>query len=369
MEFLKIIEDWKGFTSMHDKPKPIDWEQKLVELGKLLYGAEIAPHRREFLLREVMTTSDFPYLFGDILDRQVIGIYNTVPAVWKQYMLPKKVRDFRVARIMGISGGDTLLDQVPEKGEYPASDRDEYKYDISVKKYGRQFDISWESLINDDLGLLADTPKRFAMAATNTEHYRAVLAYANDIGTHAGGNLYQNGVNSDALNLTIGSLEAAFGKMVRFLSRSGMPMLNRPKYLVVFPELEFTARQILTSTEKMWVADTGTALAAYPISNVISQVGLQLVVDGFLPYVHAAGAKSWYLFADPNEVAAVAYANLIGHELPEICMKASDKVSVGGGVIAPLAGDFVSDNVLYRIREVFGTTKMDWRATYYGRGA
>ena len=55
-----------------------------------------------------------------------------------------------------------------------------------------------------------------------------------------------------------------------------------------------------------------------------------------------------------------------GHERPEICMKASDKVTIGGGPIGPMSGDFATDNVFYRVRLVFGGTTLDWRATYLG---
>ena len=47
-------------------------------------------------------------------------------------------------------------------------------------------------------------------------------------------------------------------------------------------------------------------------------------------------------------------------------MKASDKVTVGGGAINPMSGDFATDNVFYRVRHVFGIVELDWRATYGG---
>ena len=47
-------------------------------------------------------------------------------------------------------------------------------------------------------------------------------------------------------------------------------------------------------------------------------------------------------------------------------MKASDKVSIGGGPVSPFAGDFATDNVFYRVRSVFGGTALDWRASYMG---
>ncbi len=37
-----------------------------------------------------------------------------------------------------------------------------------------------------------------------------------------------------------------------------------------------------------------------------------------------------------------------GQEDPEICMKDSDKVTVGGGALSPFSGDFATDNIFYR---------------------
>jgi len=94
-----------------------------------------------------------------------------------------------------------------------------------------------------------------------------------------------------------------------------------------------------------------------------------LIVDPYLAiYANAAEqATQWYLFADPKDIAALEFAHLSGHERPEICMKSSDKVPVGGGgLITPLSGDFATDNVFYRVRLVFGGTLLDWRATYLG---
>ncbi|MBU2249927.1 MAG: hypothetical protein KKD77_24490, partial [Gammaproteobacteria bacterium] len=144
------------------------------------------------------------------------------------------------------------------------------------------------------------------------------------------------------------------------------------KYLVTGPSLEFTARQILTSATKMWLAGATTIAAApdvpYPMTNVISQYGMELVIDPYLPVIDATHPGSWYLFADPADIAAIEYDYLQGHERPEICMKASDKVSIGGGALSPLSGDFATDNVFYRVRDIFGANKLvttgGWRGTY-----
>ena len=107
---------------------------------------------------------------------------------------------------------------------------------------------------------------------------------------------------------------------------------------------------------------------------MVSQYGLQLIVDPYLPaalLVNQPGwtnsaQSQWYLFTDPNDLRVLEAAHLAGHERPEICMKASDKVTVGGGAINPMGGDFATDNIFYRVRLIFGATTLDWRGTYMG---
>ena len=377
-EFMKLMENWNGYRPLSEVNKPADYEQRLKETIDLLTNAKGLPqHRHEFLMREALTTSDFPYLFGDVLDRQVLASYKAVDPVWKSF-----VRMGTVPRIypqvggyrFGITGGDQHLDEVAEKGEYLASDRDEKRYPIYVKKYGRQFDISWEAMINDDLNALKDTPERFSRAAVRTEHRLVTGTYVTDAvtdSTHALGFLYDSTVgdviNLGALPLTIGNLENTCEAMAAFTDVNGEPIMNRAKYLVVGPGLEFTARQILTSATKMYLATNAGLPAtpsAYPMTNVISQYGLTLVVDPYIPVFAPNAVLSWFLFADPKDIAAMECDYLVGHERPEICMKASDKVSIGGGEVGPMSGDFATDNVFYRVRDVFGCNKLEWRATY-----
>ena len=378
MELLQLIEDWKGYVALSEVNRPEGYEQRLKETIDLLSNARgLAPHKHEFMLREALTTSDFPYLFGDVLDRQVLASYKAVDPVWKAFVKMSTNRDFKTAYRFAITGGDQYLAEVAQKGEYLASERTEAKYELAVKKYGRQFDISWEALINDDLGALKDTPERFARAAVRTEHRLTTGQYVHDSGgaaTHAAsGQLYSTAageVNETAALLTIANLETALEAMAAFVDANGEPIKNRAKFLVVPPSLEMTARQILTSATKQWVELGGAGgPLPYPTTNVVAQMGLTLIVDPYLPVldpVAANGLTAWYLFADPRDIAAIEVAHLRGHERPEICMKASDKVNLGGGLIGPLEGDFATDNVLYRVRLCFGATTLDWRATYMG---
>ena len=380
--FEETLRETAGFLTNRERKMSIPLS-RITEVQDLIYngvyqGRVVSPHIRAALIQEALTTSDFPYLFGDVLDRQVLANYKAVDPVWKAFVKLGTVKDFKVSDRYAITGGDQTLALVGQKGEYLASGRNETRYHLSVAKYGRQFDISWEAIINDDLNALKDTPERFAMAAIRTEHRVTDNIWVYDttnVAHTAGGALYSTvagETNQVATVLSIAARETGFEFMAGLTDVNGEPIYNRPKYLVVPPALEMTARQILTSTEKMWVSNAAGAPVAYPTNNVIAQMGLELRVDPYIPIVCTAkgfpnsGATGWYLFSNPSDIAAVEMAHLAGHERPEICMKASDKVTVGGGASGPMSGDFATDNVFYRVRHVFGGCRLDWRATYMG---
>jgi len=325
------------------------------------------------MLREAITTSDFPNLFGYIIDREVLAHYKAWVADWKAYFRVKTLPNFNTVRRHRVIGTDERLPEVAEKGEYlvgPVSECYDY---YNLAKYGRQFDISWESIINDEMGAFDDIPARMATAVIRSEAFQATGTFVAATGPHTSlfgapiADCGQNVTNLGVLPLTILNLETTLELMRAQTDPNGEPISVRGIHLVVPPQLEFTARQILTSGEKMWISQAGVAAPApYPTTNVVSQVGIQLHVDPYIPVVDTSQTDdtTWYLFGDPSQGAAMEFGYLRGHESPEICMKASDKVTVGGAAITPMSGDFATDNIFYRVRTVMGSIQLDPRFAY-----
>jgi len=373
-DVLQTLEGWDGFFAVSEARRPADYPIRMKETIDLLTNARgLAPHRAEFLMREAMTSDDFPYLFGDVLDRQMLAAYKAVQPVWRNFVrfdTVNRLYPLVGGRRFAMSGGDQLLPEIAEKGEYPASDREETKYDVYARVYGRQFDISWRTLYNNaGVKALKDTPEQFGRAAARTEHRLVTATYAGDVGTHAGGNLYEVGVNASANALTIANLSTGIATMNQLTDANGEPIENTPVHLVVCPSLEDTAWEITTSLIMQWLADADdvTPPAPYATANPIPRRKLKVWVDKYLPIVDTVSDdEAWYLFSDPNDIAAIEVDYAEGHERPEICMKASNKVAVNGGTISPFEGDFATDNVFYRVRLCFGANKLDWRATYMG---
>jgi hypothetical protein len=373
METMKeLLEGWEGYLPVKGTSS-VEHEQRLTETVNLLTGGGMPSHQRAYLIREAMTTSDFPYLFGEILNRGMIAAFKNAPAVMDPIFKQGRFNDFRTVHRYQITGGNERLREVAEKGEYLASDRDEVRWTYTPKKYGKQFDISWEAIINDDLGGLKDTPMRMAQAAVAAKSYFQTALYwdaSGPLDAYFAGN---GGAAAVATTpLTIANLETGVEAMAAYTDPAGNPLTNRPKFLVIGPALEFTARQILTSANKMYLmtGDTDVAATAYPTTNVIAQYGLQLIINPWLPIICTDhGATTWALFSDPNDIPAGEFGTLTGREEPEIFMKASDQARVGGGLASPMDGDFATDNIFYKVRYVFGGCTLSGRAGWASDGA
>ena len=370
MDTLKeMLTGWDGYRRVS---RGEEHEERIIEAVNLLTNKEGLPaHKHTYLLQEALTTSDFPLLFGEILDRQVLASYKDTPQVMPQITRRGTVPDFRTVQRFEISGGDERLAEVGEKGEYLASDRDERVHTYAVKKRGRQFDISWEALINDDLGALRDTPVRFGKAARRSEEFFLTSLFWNAAGpldAYFAGN---GGAAAVATTpLTIANLEIGVAAMAAYTDVGGSPIMNNPKFLMVGPGLAFTARQILTSATKMWVSNAAGAPVAFPTNNVIAQIGLELIVNPWIPIICTDHPlTTWALFSDPADIPAAEFGHLRGHESPELYMKSSDQVVVGGGLSNPMGGDFATDNIFYKVRHVFGGVTLSGRAGYASDGA
>lgn len=345
------------------------YQSRLTEAVKFI-GQVFEGKRPMWQLKEALSTSDFPLMFGDTIDRVMLAKYKSQPGVWRQFIKTSTVQDFRTAKRFKATRGAGILDDVGPGGSYKADAPSELSYSFAVSKRGRRRDILWEALINDDLNALQEAPDDLAYQAANTENYVASSFYvANSTLYATSGGGRPTGGNKGTGKLTIENLELAINQMALFRDENGQPILNTPRYLVVPPALELTARKILQSITLTYTGTTDQTLAT---KNALQGM-LEPVVDHWIPILDTTnGNTSWYLFSDPADGWAVEVAFLAGHETPELFMKASNQVLLGGGAVSPMEGDFDTDSVAYKMRHVIGGAHTNavggWRFSYMSDG-
>ncbi|RJQ04825.1 MAG: hypothetical protein C4551_10120 [Bacillota bacterium] len=350
--------------------------QRLAEATDFLagiYEGRIPAHR----LQEAMSTSDFPLLMGDILDRQLLANYREWPAVWRAFARQGTVRDFRQARRIAMDGleGGYYPDYLkPEQTAVKQSDDlAETGYLTQVQVYEKAFGINWRMLINDDLDAFRDLPARLARGARRTESRFATQLYVDANGPHA--SLYTAGnanivTGNPALSIT--GLQTAMQVLAAMVDANGEPIFIDVVVLVVPPALEITAQNIINATEITIDpnAAAGTAQQQLKAQNWMRN-RVRLVVDPYIPIVATAanGNTSWFLFADPNVGRpALEVTFLRGYEEPALFQKAPNTQRVGGG-LEPALGDFDSNEIRYKGMHIIGGTRLDPKASVASNGS
>lgn len=348
------------------------YNQKLLEAAKLYAKVLNGDRFASFQFQEAMSTSDFPNLFGDILDRQILAAYRQQPVAWEMVAKRGRTRDFRTVKRFTLDGGEAILTKVKQLAEYPAAALTDGAYSYAVEKYGRTLPLAWEDFINDDLDTLRDTPNRLGNGARRSEEYFATDLYAGTTGPDgtyfASGN--SNIVTSNPV-LSISALQTAFAKLAAQVDTDGAPIYIEGAVLVVPPALQVVAENILHATEILSAAGGGDGTGNDQVRTanwMRNRVRLQ--VNPWLPIISTTnGSTSWYLFADPNVGRpAMEVGFLIGHEVPELFVKSPNAMRVGGGQVSPEDGDFETDGVNYKVRHVFGGTLMDPKSAVASSG-
>lgn len=397
--------------------------QQHFDEARRLYDRVLSGDRWAGLVfQEALGTSDFPNLFGDIIDRSVLANYAECPYSWSSYCKRATISDFRLAKIFRIDRGAGVLDGpllpntygasgsgstgLEEVSEYPMRKRQDSKYTDQLYKFGARMDFAWETLLNDDLDALKDTPALFGRAARRTEEKRATKLFVSSTGPNAtffstaNLNLVTTAVNSVVTTnnpvLSITSLAWAIIIMMSQLDVDGEPIAITGATLVVPPGLEITAKNIINATQ-VWMNDQGGTLVSTGSGATASSQSAQRLIttnwangvvnvatNYYLPIVDTThGQTAWYLFANPNSGRpALQQSFLRGHESPEMFMKLPNNVAIGEGRMGPgagvmpgtseanpMEGDFDTDAICYKVRHVLGGTLLDEKMAVASNGS
>jgi hypothetical protein len=381
-EFLKLMEEGSKLdAALGTQRKGIaNFDEKMSKFMDLCFNREgMASHKRRYLMKEAETTSDFPVLFGTVLERVLRSKYDLQQPDWRKYIKVGTQNDFRTAWDMATYGNRATLNVVKERGEYQDTKMQDGKFTINLQKYGRKFGLSWEAIINDDLGAFSDIASDLALAASLTEAYQATALFCGSGGPNStlfstsgnhpiDGASFTNKYTSSTLNGT--NLLAAITALKSQKDYDGNPIMFGRIILVTPVALESTAMQVLSAnlliatnlTTSVGATVDGPFQSGTTSENILAKYPITAVVNPWLDIIDTtAGKKTWYLFGDPAYGDAVKVNFLRGHESPEVVQKMSDKISLGGAAVSPLDGDFDSDSIEWRVRHILGGTVTDPR--------
>lgn len=295
------------------------------------------------LFRAAHTTSDFPQLLQGVGSRTLMASYTAAASPLKAIARQGSRSDFRAGSTLKL-GELSALSKVTESGEIKAVSRSEASESYVLDTFAGMFSITRKALINDDLNAFADWSRAAGQAAAATEAgvLWSLLSQSSGAGPVMGEDSkrlfhadHGNALAGAALN--VASLSAARLALRTRKGLDGKTVITvLPRYLVVGPQMETIAEQVLTAINAATVAEVN------PFAGKLTLLVEPRITDA-----------SWYVFADPATAPVLEYSYLSSAPGPQMSSREG--------------WDVLSTE--YRVVLDFGAGAVDWRGAVRNPGA
>ena len=260
-------------------------------------------------------TAAFPAILDQTIRKSIVHLYDTVPTTFQAITSKGTLRDFKETAdheyvIGGV--GDFLL--VPENGEIkPDKPRTELLPTRKLDTYGKQFSMTRQAFINDDIGFLTEVPGLYATAAKKTIDKAVYRLLFDNSKIFDGVALFSdkhNNLMKTGSKPSQASIQAIITKMQKQTDQFGDAIYVTPRTIVVPIGYEFDLAVILHSTQVTGSSNNDIN----PLYNYPLQIVQTPVLNGL------AGAKAcpWFLFADSSSARGIQVDYLNGQETPTV---------------------------------------------------
>ncbi|MDY6225379.1 prohead protease/major capsid protein fusion protein [Veillonella caviae] len=295
------------------------------------------------MVREAInSTSTFPVIMSNLANRSVMQGFNEAETTYEIWAGIGSNRDFREATRVALSeAGD--LEMVPEGGQFTAMGFAETSARTKVATYGKMFSLTRQAIINDDLGMFSSVAVKFGNAAKRLVNKMVYAQLTGNVVMQDGVALFDDkhrNVAKTGEALSVKAIAKAVTAMRRQKGIAGIANLNiTPKYLVVPPELEMLAYQILNSTADVTGVNSGVVNPYKGRFTIVSDPEL-------------TDPDAWYVVADSAQHNTIEATFLNGVQTPRLETRQG----------------FDVDGIEYKVALDFGASVLDFRGLYKNAG-
>lgn len=306
-------------------------------------------------IKAALSTSDFPSILEDALRKSVRSGMDNESATHREWVRISEAQDFRDQKRPLLSSAPEL-EQVLEGGEYQHGSFTDDGTEFTVSKFGRIVALTFEAMVNDDLDAFGRLAPALGLSAIRKEAdavYQILTVNAADGPTMQDGTALfaaDHGNLVTGVSLGAETLSDARTKLRRQKDLSGRGWLNlTPRFLIVPPELEQEALQLVRASTIESAHHTGTESGSTP--------------------VEIAGQREASQAAPPAWLSSLSVIVEPRLELTNVCYVAAPFGEVDHIELAQMADSpeirqrdgFDVDAMEWRIRHVFGVGALDWR--------
>ena len=290
----------------------------------------------------INSTSTFPAIMSNLANKSVMVGFNEAETTYQIWAGKGSNRDFKEAARVALSEAGTL-ELVPEGGQFKQDSFGEASARTKVATYGKLFSLTRQAIINDDLGLFSKIATKYGSAAKRLVNKMVYAQLTGNVKMQDNIALFDTkhgNVAGTGEALSVKAIAKAITAMRRQKGITGDATLNiTPKYLVVPPELEMTAYQIVNSTAAVDGVNSGV-VNPYKGRFVV-------VADAEL-----TDPDAWYLVADASQHDTIEVTYLNGVETPRLETRQG----------------FDVDGIEYKVAFDCGVSALDFRGIFKNAG-
>lgn len=324
----------------------------LAESCLVRAGLDIGRYPNELaLVKAAMThtTSDFPVLLENALNKTLLEAYQVASDTWRQWCAVGTVSDFRPYKRLRM-GSFGNLDALGEGGEYKhKAIPDATAETVSIGTKANTITLTRQAIINDDLGgfirlgqMLARAAARsieadaYALLVSNPtlDSDSTALFHANHANLHTGGS---------AAAITMTSVDAARSAIKIQKDRSGNDYIGITEpFLLLCPVAKAGAARTVNDSE--YDPDTANKLQRVNITRGV----FKAIID--TPYL---SGNAWYMLADPAQFPTLEVLFLNGVQTPFTEQEEQTNI----------------DGVTWKVRLDYGVNVVDYVGAFKNDGA
>jgi len=296
----------------------------------------------ELARQAINSTSTFPAIMANLANKSVMVGFNEAETTYQIWAGKGSNRDFKEAARVALSEAGNL-ELVPEGGQFQQDFLGEASARTKVATYGKLFSLTRQAIINDDLGLFSKIATKYGSAAKRLVNKMVYAQLTGNVKMQDGVALFDSkhgNVAGTGEALSVKAIAKAITAMRRQKGITGDATLNiTPKYLVVPPELEMTAYQIVNSTA---AADGVNPGVVNPYKGRFVVVADAELTD----------PDAWYLVADASQHDTIEVTYLNGVETPRLETRQG----------------FDVDGIEYKVAFDCGVSALDFRGVFKNAG-
>lgn len=259
----------------------------------------------------------FPTIMDNAIHKAYVEGHRTVPVTFDAWTKRGTLSDFKTHDNNYMSGPAGELLEVPESGELKHDVwKDEKRPTRKLKTYGRQFTMSRQAFINDDVGLITRMPAKYAASARKTQNKQCYKILIENTAIYDGHKLFGK-EHKNLLAKGTGITREAVQGMIMALSNQkdefGEACIIRPAILIVPSGYKFDMYTLFYSPT---INTTDNTQAVNPLYQY--REGIRVVED---PTINAlcggyGNKMPWWLVGAKEDTDFVEVDYLNGQDIP-----------------------------------------------------